>query len=98
MTKHGRKVKRKKMSHVHLGPERMTALQEFQRDLVTAMPQIGEITTSARQVFDEMVHAKTWNIVESEKPEDMVDRIQQSMSIGHAQVNYVDHIETKRSQ
>jgi hypothetical protein len=74
---------------IQVTPEQREALGQYQRDFRAALPHIAELATA--------VDAPVWNIVQNPKPEGAQDK-PQLWSVGHAKVNYVDHIETTNDE
>jgi hypothetical protein len=78
---------------VYLNDEQKAAVLKFQKDFQKVLPRIQESQMVARRIFQEMVDAPTWQIAETERPEHMPEPDEQVWTVGHAQVNEVDHID-----
>jgi hypothetical protein len=82
---------------IQVTPEQREALGKYQRDFRAALPHIAELATAAKNMHQALVDAPVWNIVQNPKPEGAQDK-PQLWSVGHAKVNYVDHIETTNDE
>ena len=82
--------------HLLDGQQRET-LSKFQKDFQTALPAMNELAQTAKAMHEAMIHAPGWQIMENEKPDAPVQP-PGMWSVGHAKVNYVDHIETEGAQ
>lgn len=83
--------KRQKKIH-DLSGEQFEALKKFQKDFQTVAPQMQSAATAAKTLFDSMIEAPVWRIAETPRPQD-VPQQPEMWSVGHAKVNYVDHID-----
>jgi hypothetical protein len=79
-----------------LNNEQRAALAKFQKDLKTAMPHIAEMGQTAKRLHQNMIDAPFWRVVETPKPDEVEEL--KPWTVGHAKVNYVDHIETEGTQ
>jgi hypothetical protein len=82
---------------IQVTPEQREALGQYQRDFRKALPYITELAQSAKQMHQALVDAPMWSIVQNPKPEGAQDK-PELWSVGHAKVNYVDHIETTNDE
>jgi hypothetical protein len=73
--------------------EERQAVMKFQRDAQKAMPKIVETAQAAQRVFAEMRDAPVWKLAETPRPQGVSEP--KLWTVGHAKVNYVDHIELK---
>jgi hypothetical protein len=76
---------------VYLNTEQQAALTQFQKDFQKALPLMVETAGVAQRIFQEVMDAPQWKIVETDKPNDVPKP--QMWTVGHAKVNHVDHIE-----
>lgn len=90
-----RKPKRPNNLHL-LSGEQQQALGKFQKDLQTAMPHMIDMAKTAKRLHQNMLDAPVWRVVETPKPDEVEEP--QMWSVGHAKVNYVDHIEHEGTQ
>jgi hypothetical protein len=74
-------------------PDQQAALTKWQKDFRTVWPQMQKTGVLAQRIFKEMVDAPQWQIAETERPEGVSEP--QMWTVGHAKVNYVDHIDTR---
>lgn len=81
----------------HLNGEQRQALGKFQKDFKTALPHMQQLANTAKALHEHMISAPVHRIVDLPKPEDAAEESQE-WTVGHAQVNYVDHIETEGTQ
>lgn len=68
-------------------------LAKFQRDFKTVLPQMRGLAQTAKAVHQGMVNAPVWKVADAPKPDAPVQE-PGVWSVGHAKINYVDHIET----
>jgi septal ring factor EnvC (AmiA/AmiB activator) len=87
-----RKAKRRNNLHL-LDDEQRAALNKFQRDYQRAAPKMAELARTAQTLHKAMLDAPTWQIAENPRPEEASEP--SLFTVGHAKVNYVDHIETR---
>lgn len=73
------------------GDQRRT-LGKFQKDFNQAMPHIIGLAQTAQRIHQDMVNAPNWRIADTPKPDEISEP--KMWSVGHAKVNYVDHIDT----
>lgn len=79
-----------------LTDEQRAALRKFQRDLKTAKPVLSRTAQVAQDLHQAMVDAPVWRVTESPPPQQVSPPTQPELwTVGHAKVNYVDHIDTK---
>jgi hypothetical protein len=91
------KRKPKGGNNLHLlSGEQRAALDKFQKDFQTAMPHMAAMAQTAKQLHHSMINAPVWRIVDTPKPDEVEDP--QMWSVGHAKVNYVDHIKHEGTQ
>lgn len=84
-------------NNIHLlTDEQRAALARYQKDFQKALPQIQELAQTAKAVHQSMIDAPVWRIVDTPKPDDAPEP--KPWTVGHAQVNYVDHIEHEGAQ
>jgi hypothetical protein len=87
----------KQQNNLHLlSGEQLAALGKFQKDLKTAMPHMVAMAQAAKRLHQEMIDAPLWRVVETPKPDEVEEP--EMWSVGHAEVNYVDHIKTEGTQ
>lgn len=87
----------KRKNNIHLlSDEQRAAFGTYQKDLKKALPHMQAAAETAKMLRDNMINAKFWRIVDTPKPEDIEDAA--AWSVGHAQVNYVEHIKTEGAQ
>lgn len=86
-----RKPKRANNLHL-LSGDQQQALGKFQKDLKTAMPHMVEMATAAKRLHQGMLDAPFWRVMDGPRPDEAEEP--QEWTVGHAQVNYVDHIKT----
>lgn len=80
-----------------LDNEQQAALRKYAKDFHTALPHMQNFAQHAQRLHQEMIKSPFWRVAETPKP-DGVQEDSQEWSVGHAQVNYVDHIETEGTQ
>jgi hypothetical protein len=84
--------KAQRRNNIHMGSaEQKAALAKFQQDLGRALPYMTEMGRAAQALHQAMVNAPIWRVAETPRPDGAPD--ESMFSVGHAQVNYVDHIE-----
>jgi Holliday junction resolvase len=76
---------------VYLNAEQQAALTKFQQDFRAAAPMMVETANVAQRIFQEVLDAPQWKIADTDRPNDAPK--QQMWTVGHAKVNYVDHID-----
>ena len=76
---------------VYLNAEQQAALTKFQQDFRAAAPMMVETANVAQRIFQEVLDAPQWKIADTDRPTDAPK--QQMGTVGHAKVNYVDHID-----
>jgi len=92
-----RKRKAQRRNNIHMADaEQKLALAQFQKDFTKALPQITALGQTAKAVHQSMVDAPFWRVVDAPKPEGAEEP--EMWSVGHAKVNYVDHIEHEGAQ
>jgi len=79
-----------------LSNQERAAVAKFTADLKKSMPSIFAVGQVARQVYQDFVDAPVWHIADAPKGVDFTEPGPQIHSVGHAKVNYVDHIETRQ--
>ena len=82
------------MNDNELTPEQIAVRNKFVKDLRTAMPSLVEIGKAAKKVHNDFITAPVWHLADAPKAPDFTEPPPQEWSVGHAQVNYVDHIDT----
>lgn len=87
------KRKRRNEARVPLPQEQQDALTQWQKDFQNALPSIQQAAGLAQRIFQEVIDAPTWQIVDGRQPEDFSPP--EPWTVGHAKVNHVDHIEIK---
>jgi hypothetical protein len=87
----------KRDSRIGVTPEQREALGKYQKDFQAALPHITELARSAKAMHQAIVDAPLWRVVENPKPEAAQDK-PELWSVGHAKVNYVDHIKTTNDE
>lgn len=86
---------------VQLSMEQRIALQQWQQDMQKMWPEIQKAGVMAQRLFQEMIDAPQWQIAETERPEwhaaENAECVgpHQLWTVGHAKVNYVDHIDVR---
>lgn len=73
------------------------ALGQYAKDFQTALPHMQAFAKTAQRLHKEMVDAPVWRVVESPKPGEQQQE-PEMWSVGHAKINYVDHIEHEGAQ
>lgn len=87
----------KKCNHIdELSDEQRAAVAKFRKDVTKAAPHIATIGHVAKGVYQEFIDAPGWHLAEAPKPAGFCDPPPEQWSVGHAQVNYVDHIKTSQ--
>lgn len=81
-----------------LSGEQRAALVDFAKTFKKAAPNIARTTAVARRIHHEVINAPALNIAEAPKPPAFVQPPPELWSVGHAKVNYVDHIETRQEE
>ena len=69
------------------------ALQEFAATYKRARPNIVKTAALAKRIHRELINAPVIGIGDGPKPPGMTASPPEMWTVGHAQVNYVDHIE-----
>lgn len=82
---------------IRVTPEQREALGRYQRDFRAALPYIAELAGDAKAMHQAMIDAPLWRVLENPKPEGVQDK-PEVWSVGHAEVNYVDHIKTSNDE
>lgn len=88
----------KNRNKIGVTPEQREALGKYQKDFMAAAPHIAELATAAKQMHQAIVDAPLWRVVENPKPDAAQDKPPELWSVGHAKVNYVDHIKTTNDE
>jgi hypothetical protein len=89
--------KPRRPSNLHLlDGEQRQALGKFQKDFQTAMPHMAQLAQAAKRLHQSMIDAPLWRVIDTPKPDDAPEP--EVWSVGHAQVNYVDHIKHEGTQ
>lgn len=88
-------TKRKNNLHL-LSGEQQKALGQFQKDFKQALPHMAAMANTAKKLHQAMIDAPFWRVVDTPKPDEAPEP--EMWSVGHAQVNYVDHIKTEGTQ
>jgi hypothetical protein len=79
---------------LNLSIEQQRAVAQYQRDYQKVHPLIMEAQAAAQRIWQELLNAPQWRIAESVPPQYIKDQLKpEHWTVGHAQVNYVDHIE-----
>lgn len=87
----------KRRNNLHmLSGQQQQELGKFQKDLKTAMPHMMALAEAGKRLHQAMIDAPVWRVVETPKPEAVEEP--EMWSVGHAKVNYVDHIKTEGTQ
>ena len=89
-------MKKRKDVSDQLSDEQRAAIAKFTKDVKKAMPHITTIGQVAKQMHQELINAPTWYLAQAPKPPGFADPPPEQWSVGHAKVNYVDHIETSQ--
>jgi hypothetical protein len=90
-------TQRKRPNHIgSLSGEQQQTLGKFQKDLKTAMPHMVAMAQAAKRLNQAMIDAPMWRVVDTPKPDEIEEP--QMWSVGHAKVNYVEHIEHEGTQ
>jgi hypothetical protein len=85
----------KKCDHIdELSDEQRAAVAKFRKDVEKVLPHMKTMGQVAKQVYQEFINAPTWHLAEAPKPPGFEDPPSQQWSVGHAKINYVDHIKT----
>lgn len=83
----------KRDSKIQVTAEQREALGKYQKDFRKALPHITELAQSAKNMHQALIDAPLWSINQNPRPEGTQDK-PELWTVGHAKVNYVDHIET----
>lgn len=87
----------KRRNNIHmLSGEQQQALGKFQQDLQTAMPHMVSMAQTAKRLHQSMINAPFWRVLETPKPDEVEET--KPWTVGHAQVNYVEHIKHEGTQ
>lgn len=90
-------MSRRKVVHAKnldkLTPEQRAALATWMRDMRKMLPAMQELERTAKSVYQAILDAPTWTIVEGEPMPGNEPSVEQLWNVGAPQVNYVDHIE-----
>lgn len=87
----------KKPNNIHLlSGEQQAALGKFQKDLKTIAPRLVEMRQAAKRLNQAMIDAPVWRVVDTPKPDEVEEP--EMWTVGHAKVNYVDHIKHEGTQ
>lgn len=86
-----RQVPQRPKQRAPMTGEQNEALQKWVRDFQTIAPEIVKAAVVEQRLFQEMLDASTWQIAETERPEHIAEP--KPWTVGHAQVNEVDHID-----
>jgi hypothetical protein len=78
-----------------LTTEQERAFAQWQRDFQKAYPLMLETQSVAKRLWQELLDAPGWRIAESEDPQHLRSEQPEMWTVGHAKVNYVDHIDVK---
>lgn len=87
----------KRDKKIQVTPEQREALDQYQKDFRKAAPQIAELASAAKGMHQALLDAPLWSVVENPKPEGHQDK-PELWTVGHAKVNYVDHIKTTNDE
>lgn len=87
----------KRRNNLHLlSDEQRAALRKFQTDYQKVAPRMAHLGQTAKQLHQAMIDAPVWRIVDTPKPDEVEEP--KMWTVGHAKVNYVDHIKTEGTQ
>lgn len=90
-----KKPRRSNNLHLLDGQQRQ-ALGQFAKDAQKVLPHMQAAAEAAKTLHRAMIDTPIWRIADGEKPDAMdPDTQPKQWTVGHAEVNYVDHIETK---
>jgi hypothetical protein len=97
------KIKRYNQTEtVYLTGEQQAALTDFQKTVRAVAPKVAEANMVAQRLFQEMVDSPEWRIIETPEEyrlgEDGKPAMPEVWKTGHAKVNYVDHIDSRRDE
>lgn len=91
--------KRYKAVRGDLSEPQQHALLEWQKTYQKAHPLILETQSVAKRLWQELLSADEWRISETVVPEHRKEDIEalpdERWSVGHAKVNFVDHIDVQ---
>lgn len=87
----------KRDSKIQVTGEQRAALEQYQKDFRKALPHITELAVAAKNMHKALVDAPLWSVVQNPKPDGTQDK-PELWSVGHAKVNYVDHIKTTEDE
>lgn len=91
-------AKQKRRNNIDmLTGEQKSALGKFQTDVQTALPHMQEMARTAQALHRNMINAPVWKILDTPRPDDVPEQPQE-WTVGHAKVNFVDHIKTEGAQ
>jgi hypothetical protein len=78
--------------------EQRAAILKYQKDFAKAAPAIVELARDAKGYYDTFMGAPNWAIRDNPKPDEPQEDKPELWTVGHAQVNYVDHIKTTNDE
>jgi hypothetical protein len=87
----------KQRNKIPVTAEQREALDKYQRDFNKAMPHIAELASAAKNMHQAMLDAPVWSVNAAPTPE-APQPGSEMWSVGHAKVNYVDHIKTANDE
>lgn len=79
-----------------LSDEQRAALGKYAADLQRAKGPMMELAQTAKALHQAMIDAPVWHIMETPKQQDISQP--ELWTVGHAKVNYVEHITTTESE
>jgi hypothetical protein len=85
-------------SFVPLTIEQQQAITQFQKDFHARLQPMRETRAVAQRIWQETVDAPRWRIAETTRPEHLPEEPPQLWTVGHAKVNYVDKIDSRRDE
>jgi hypothetical protein len=79
-----------------LSDEQRAAVTKFKKDVTKVLPHIATIGHVAKGVHQQFIDAPGWHLAEAPKPAGFSEPGPEQWSVGHAEINYVDHIKTSQ--
>jgi hypothetical protein len=83
---------------VPLTTDQQQAIIQFQKDFHERLRPMQETRGVAERIWRETVDAPRWRIAETTRPDHLSEEPPQLWTVGHAKVNYVDKIDSRRDE
>ena len=77
-----------------LTPGQRAGRDKFVKDLRKSIPDLMKMGRSARKEYEDFINAPAWHLTDAPRGAGFEEPWSQHWTVGHAQVNYVDHIDT----